>query len=369
MIKGYSSIPERLHLVITGETGKALSFVVERDRVAMFLGGLLLLVALLAIGTWLGAHFLLERNTLVVKAVNQAQELESFHAGFTELLEKELAVREKKWQAQAAAQESLISSLKKEKEAAAGTFSVEKEHLTCRYEEELAASAQAGSTRMSLLLAELEQAKQEKRKLLEQTAGRLDERSRMIETMMSQIGINLKVGKQPASNSGGPFLAAPIDGKYSKQLLERSDRYIKAIQQMPLGLPMKGRITSGFGLRNDPINNQPAFHAGIDFKGSIGDNITATADGVVKESGFDQGGFGNYVIIRHGSGYETLFGHLNKALVKKGEAVRRGDVLGLMGNSGRSTGPHLHYEVHYQGKAVDPEKYLSVADLSFTVPM
>ncbi|MCW5198630.1 M23 family metallopeptidase, partial [Desulfobulbus sp. F3] len=193
--------------------------------------------------------------------------------------------------------------------------------------------------------------------------------SKMIETMMSRIGIDLKIGGKPAVGSGGPFLAATVDRKYSEQLLERSDRYIKAIQQMPLGLPIKGRISSGFGSRLDPFNNQPAFHAGIDFKGSIGDNLTVTADGMVKETGFDQGGYGSYVIVRHGGGYETLFGHLSQVLVKRGNAISRGDMVGQMGSSGRSTGPHLHYEVRFHGKAVDPEKYLSVADLSFTVPM
>lgn len=359
MIKGYSSLPERLHFVITGETGKALSFVIERDRVAMLAGGLLLLLLLLAAGTWLGAHFLLERNALAVQTVSQAKELQVFHADFAKQVESKLAVQKKIWEERSGSYEALITSLR-----------TEKERLICQYEEELATAAQAGAARTSALLAELERAKQDKQKLLEQTACRLDERSRMIETMMSRIGVDLKIGgTAAASGSGGPFLAAAVDRNYSEQLLKRSDRYIKAIQQMPLGLPMNARISSGFGLRSDPFNNQPAFHAGIDFKGSIGDNVTATADGVIKESGFDQGGYGNYVIIRHGGGYETLFGHLSQVLVKKGDAVSRGDAVGLMGSSGRSTGPHLHYEVHYQGKAVDPEKYLSVADLSFIIPM
>ena len=365
MLKAYSSIPERLHLVITGETGKALSLVIERDRAAAVLGGLVLLLVLLAAGTWMGAHFLLERNALATKAGGQAKELQSVHAGFADQLAAALAGREKEWQEQAAAYQTLVSRLQAEQ----GQFSAEQKQLICRYEEELAALAQASSAKTAALLSELAQARQDKQKLIEQTAGRLDERSRMIETMMSEIGIELKVGKKTADSSGGPFLAAAVDRKFSEQLLERSDRYIKAIQQMPLGLPMQGRITSRFGLRSDPFNNQPAFHAGIDFKGSIGDNVTATADGIVKETGYDQNGYGSYVIIQHGSGYQTLFGHLSAAAVKRGNTVRRGDVVGQMGSSGRSTGPHLHYEVQYQGKAVDPEKYLSVADLSFTVPM
>ena len=137
---------------------------------------------------------------------------------------------------------------------------------------------------------------------------------------------------------------------------------------MPLGYPMQGRLTSGFGRRSDPFNHRPAFHAGIDLKGSIGQKINSTADGIVTTSSYDKNGFGNLVVLRHGNGYETVFGHMSKRLVKKGERVQRGQVIGLMGNTGRSTGPHLHYEVHYKGEPINPKKYLSVAKLSFTVP-
>ncbi|MCI5145503.1 MAG: M23 family metallopeptidase [Candidatus Electrothrix sp. AR3] len=178
------------------------------------------------------------------------------------------------------------------------------------------------------------------------------------------------MGKKKAANRGGPFMAASVDEKYSKQLLSRSDRYIRTIKKMPLGPPMKkARITSGFGRRSDPFNRRLAFHAGIDFRGKIGDKILATADGVIKKSAYDKKGLGHYVTVRHGNGYETVFGHMSKRLLKKGDKVRRGQVVGLMGNTGRSTGPHLHYEIRYRGKAVDPKKYLSVAKLSFTVPM
>ncbi|MCW5199323.1 peptidoglycan DD-metalloendopeptidase family protein [Desulfobulbus sp. F1] len=369
IIKGYSSIPERLHLVVTGETGKALSFVIERDRAAVLLAVLLFLLTALTVGTWLGTRFFQEKRVLAVKAVSQERELKSFHSDFEGQLQQELAIRERNWQEQAAAYQTQINALQQEKKAAAQHFSAEQERLICRYEEELATISTAGSAKTAHLLAELEQAQQDKQELIEKTAGRLDERSRMIETMMSQIGVDVKVSKKPNSNSGGPFVAVTFDERFSERLLTRSDRYIKAIQQMPLGLPARGRITSGFGRRSDPFNGQLAFHAGIDFKGGIGDNVTATAEGVVKEAGWDQGGFGNYVVVRHGNGYETLFAHLSKTLVNTGDAVSRGDAVGLLGNSGRSTGPHLHYEVHYKGKAVDPEKYLSVADLSFIVPM
>lgn len=369
MIKAYSSIPERLHIVITGERGRPFSLVIERDRAAAVLGGLLALLVLLTAGTWLGAQFFHQRNALEDTAVSQAEELDLLHANFDGRLKNELSVREKKWRQLMATYEKMVSQLKAEKEEAASRFSGKREELVRSYEKQLAALAKSGSAKTAALQAELEREKLARRKLLERTAGRLDERSRMIETMMSRIGVELKVGRKSGSGSGGPFLAASFDEKASRKLLGRSDRYIEAIQRMPLGRPARGRISSGFGSRTDPFNGQPAFHAGIDFRGSVGDPVTATAVGVVKEVGWDAGGYGSYVIIRHGGGYQTLFAHLSKTLVKKGGAVSRGDQIGLLGSSGRSTGPHLHYEVHYRGKAVDPEKYLSVAELTFTMPM
>lgn len=358
MFKAYSSIPERLHIVITGERGRPLSLVIERDRAAAVLGILLAVLVLLAAGTWLGAQFFQERNALEDTATSQAEELDLLHANFDDRLKNELSVREKKWRQLMTTYEKMVKQLKAEKHEAAS-----------QAEEQLAALVKSSSTSTAALQAELEREKKDKQKLLEQTAGRLNERSRIIETMMSRIGVDIKVGKRSESNSGGPFLSSSFDEKASRKLLERSDRYIAAIQQMPLGRPARGRITSGFGSRIDPFNGQPAFHAGIDFKGSVGAPVTATADGMIKEVGWDAGGYGNYVIIRHSSGYQTLFAHLSKTLVRRGGAVSRGDQVGLLGSSGRSTGPHLHYEVHYKGKAVDPEKYLSVADLSFTMPM
>jgi len=369
---GYSSIPEELHFVIAGETGTVLSFVVRRDRIALLAGTALFAFSLLTAGSWLGAGFFQEKSELAAKTDQQSEELASLRSDFNTRLENELALREISWQKTAAEQDVLLSSLRKEKEDLNRAFQEEKEHLVCRYEEELGAVSASGSAKIGDLMAALEQERREKQSLLEKTAGRLDERSRMIESLMSRIGVEVKVGRKKEkadASSGGPFIAASVDESYSEELLQRSDKYINTIRQMPLGLPMQGKITSGFGRRSDPFNHRLAFHAGIDFKGGIGSKITATADGVVKESGWDQGGFGNYVVLTHGNGYETLFGHLSKISVKPGDKVTRGDVVGLMGNSGRSTGPHLHYEVHWQGKAVDPQKYLSVAELSFTVPM
>ena len=117
------------------------------------------------------------------------------------------------------------------------------------------------------------------------------------------------------------------------------------------------RIASGFGTRIDPVYKVPKFHAGLDFAAPIGTPIYATADGVVTDAGFDEGGYGNRVIIDHGFGYETLYGHMYKAKVRPGQKVKRGELIGYVGSTGKSTGPHCHYEVHKNGTPVDPVYY------------
>jgi len=117
------------------------------------------------------------------------------------------------------------------------------------------------------------------------------------------------------------------------------------------------RIASGFGTRIDPVYKVPKFHAGLDFTAPVGTPIYATADGVVKEAGYNSGGYGNRVIINHGFGYETLYGHMYKIKARAGEKVLRGEVIGYVGSTGKSTGPHCHYEVHRNNAPVDPVYY------------
>jgi murein DD-endopeptidase MepM/ murein hydrolase activator NlpD len=117
------------------------------------------------------------------------------------------------------------------------------------------------------------------------------------------------------------------------------------------------RIASGFGTRIDPVYKVPKFHAGLDFAAPIGTPIYATADGVVTEAGYNEGGYGNRVVINHGFGYETLYGHMYRVKAKRGQRVKRGEVIGYTGSTGKSTGPHCHYEVHRNGNPVDPVYY------------
>jgi murein DD-endopeptidase MepM/ murein hydrolase activator NlpD len=117
------------------------------------------------------------------------------------------------------------------------------------------------------------------------------------------------------------------------------------------------RIASGFGTRIDPVYKVPKFHAGLDFAAPIGTPIYATADGVVTDAGYNAGGYGNRVIINHGFGYETLYGHMYRVKVRMRQKIKRGEVIGYVGSTGKSTGPHCHYEVHRNKTPVDPVYY------------
>jgi murein DD-endopeptidase MepM/ murein hydrolase activator NlpD len=116
------------------------------------------------------------------------------------------------------------------------------------------------------------------------------------------------------------------------------------------------RVASGYGMRIDPVYHVRKFHQGMDFSAPIGTEIYATGNAKVKFSGWKQG-YGNTVILDHGFGYETLYAHLYKSLVRKGQKVKRYDIIALVGNTGKSTGPHLHYEVRLNERAVDPRNY------------
>ena len=116
------------------------------------------------------------------------------------------------------------------------------------------------------------------------------------------------------------------------------------------------RVASGYGMRIDPVYHVRKFHQGMDFTAPTGTEIFATGNAKVVFSGWKQG-YGNTVILDHGFGYQTLYAHLFKSLVREGQKVRRSDVIALVGNTGKSTGPHLHYEVRLHGKPVDPRNY------------
>jgi murein DD-endopeptidase MepM/ murein hydrolase activator NlpD len=140
-----------------------------------------------------------------------------------------------------------------------------------------------------------------------------------------------------------------------EQLIKNQGQKLASIPAIqPVSNRDLDRIASGFGMRIDPVYGTPKMHKGLDFTAPQGTPIYATGDGKVEMAGFDESGYGNHVIINNGYGYETLFGHMSRVKVRVGEVIKRGEVIGWVGSTGKSTGPHCHYEVHINGREVDP---------------
>jgi murein DD-endopeptidase MepM/ murein hydrolase activator NlpD len=206
-------------------------------------------------------------------------------------------------------------------------------------------------------LEQLAAQEQEKEELMKNALAELDQRSRAIESILSTVGVDLHI-EESSKNAGGPF-ASPTERHY-EDLTLKVDQYLETIQFIPLGAPVPGTITSKYGKRADPFTRRTAYHAGIDIKNHTGTKIMATADGTVTAKGYNSS-FGNYVVLDHGNDFKTRFLHLQKSIVNKGEQVSRGQVIGNLGSTGRSTGPHLHYEIIYQKKQLDPLKFMRIA--------
>ena len=151
-----------------------------------------------------------------------------------------------------------------------------------------------------------------------------------------------------------------LSTKYLEFLEKDIDGMKTTLVSYPLGKPSSGSASSNFGNRIDPINKRNAFHSGIDLNSRYGNSVIATADGVVEKAGW-YGGYGKCVVIRHKNGYKTLYAHLSKIKVKKGVSVKSGQVIGNVGSTGRSTGPHLHYEVIKNNKKINPFPYISLS--------
>jgi len=199
---------------------------------------------------------------------------------------------------------------------------------------------------------------------------RMESRMRRMRGVFTDLGLDMTQleAATPRAAMGGPFVPVklgPDAGPFERQLyrinLTRAqiDRLNRTLALVPYRKPVIGEIefTSGFGVRSDPFLGRPAMHTGLDFRAATGDPVRATANGKVASSGWS-GGYGRMVEIDHGNGLSTRYGHLSEINVKVGDSVRIGQVIGTVGSTGRSTGPHLHYETRIDGDAVDPQKFL-----------
>jgi murein DD-endopeptidase MepM/ murein hydrolase activator NlpD len=204
--------------------------------------------------------------------------------------------------------------------------------------------------------------------LLTDLEERVDAKVRRIRSVLSDLGVDHT--KTPAgANLGGPFVAlrAPRSdaSAFERQLYRvnvaraQINQYVHTLVAVPVRKPVTGEVdmSSPFGMRMDPFLGRPAIHTGIDLRGETGEPVHATATGKVSIAG-REGGYGNMVEIDHGNGLATRYGHLSEVDVKVGQTVRIGETIGKIGSTGRSTGPHLHYETRINGEAVDPQKFL-----------
>jgi murein DD-endopeptidase MepM/ murein hydrolase activator NlpD len=220
-------------------------------------------------------------------------------------------------------------------------------------------------SRVTLSLKDLE--KEQLVKIADLTTG-ASQTADAIAAILRRTGVEVASASKagPADGVGGPYVEPQVDiGTFDASLdeldaaLSRLESVRETARDLPFGNPAPGHaITSRFGNRIDPFLGRLALHAGIDFEAETGQEVKATGSGRVVTAG-PSGGYGNMVEIDHGQGTTTRYGHLSKVLVKEGDTVATGDVVGRAGSTGRSTGPHVHYEVRRDGNAVDPIRFLN----------
>jgi murein DD-endopeptidase MepM/ murein hydrolase activator NlpD len=199
----------------------------------------------------------------------------------------------------------------------------------------------------------------------------MESKMRRMRGVITDLGLDmaqLENATPRASGMGGPFIPVKLGadaGPFERQLYRinisraQVDRLNRTLAQVPYRKPVIGEVefTSGFGVRSDPFLGRPAMHTGLDFRAQTGDPVRATANGKVASAGW-AGGYGRMIEIDHGNGLATRYGHLSEIGVKVGDPIKIGQVIGEVGSTGRSTGPHLHYETRIDGEAVDPQKFL-----------
>ena len=209
---------------------------------------------------------------------------------------------------------------------------------------------------------------------LDQMAQRLDQVESQASRLARELGLKEVPGERAAA--GGALLPyAPSDPRVMDEQIQALGTRLQALDLSfdtldhawqerakmlactPSLLPVAGFFSDGFGWRKDPITGQKAFHEGVDIVAETGTAVRAPADGLVITAG-RKSSYGKAIDLSHGYGLGTRFGHLSAVLVRPGQRVRRGDVIGRVGSTGRSTGPHLHYEVFKEGRQVNPRRYL-----------
>jgi murein DD-endopeptidase MepM/ murein hydrolase activator NlpD len=220
------------------------------------------------------------------------------------------------------------------------------------------------------LQTSLDQIERRQMAALSSVEDSIESRVRRMRGVINDLGLDMAQleAATPRAAVGGPFVPVKLGadaGAFERQLYRinvtraQMERLNRTLALVPYRKPVIGEVefTSGFGVRSDPFLGRPAMHTGLDFRAATGDPVRATANGKVVSSGW-MGGYGRMVEVDHGNGLSTRYGHLSEINVKVGDLIKIGQVIGAVGSTGRSTGPHLHYETRIDGDAVDPQKFL-----------
>lgn len=232
------------------------------------------------------------------------------------------------------------------------------------------AVAAHGDTQHASLLAPFAKLEREQLAFVDQATAAAEARYRDTQALIRRLG--LEPGRfvhQSTFATGGPFEPADGEPKFQELFLswKKVEQLETALSSLPSVHPVKNvNYTSSYGIRYDPFTGRTAMHAGLDLAGARGAPIYATADGVVHRAGWG-GAYGNMIDLGHGKGIATRYGHLSRILVRAGDRVKKGEVIGRMGSTGRSTGTHLHYEVRVDGRAVNPTPYLRASNLVLAI--
>jgi murein DD-endopeptidase MepM/ murein hydrolase activator NlpD len=220
---------------------------------------------------------------------------------------------------------------------------------------------------LARLQASLDRVEQRQANALNSLEDNYDAKARRMRGVLADIGLDARK-LAGVAGTGGPLVPvrAPTNVHAFEQQMQRInlaraqvDRLTRTLSTVPLRKPLAGDVdlSSGFGVRTDPFTRSPAMHTGLDLQGETGDPVRATAGGTVTSAGWS-GGYGKVIDIDHGNGIATRYGHLSSIDVQVGQSVKIGQIIGKVGSTGRSTGPHLHYETRVAGEAVDPTKFL-----------
>jgi murein DD-endopeptidase MepM/ murein hydrolase activator NlpD len=222
------------------------------------------------------------------------------------------------------------------------------------------------SSMFETITQKIEMVDKSQRSLIDELRRRADDRTARIAEALR--GLKIAAPDKATSAMGGPYVPlgpgiafeAHVDAL--DKSLEAFGRHRDMLDRLPVANPAPGApLSSGFGVRTDPFLGTPAMHSGLDFKAAYGAPVLAAADGKVVDAGRN-GGYGNMVEIDHGNGVTTRYAHLSRISVAAGDIVQRGDKLGEVGSTGRSTGPHLHYEVRSRGDAMDPIRFIRAGE-------